>query len=280
MDWFLLIAVIPLIHMICVLLRSVRLKAILGTVDLPIPLWWLSLNHLKGTFFKSFLPGGIGGDIYRAYTITKKTECGPESVFSIMMEKVIGIASLLLVCVASLAYGTYWIVHPVFNDLAGRVLSACVAFVGLIIIAAFLMRAGLGARNPLAPTSWGDLKRINEKMFCFQSNGVTLLTIVILSLLLQIAVVSWYFAISRSMEIHLSFWVFMLTIPLVELLLMLPISIGGIGVRETAFVILLRPFGLTIADAISFSLLTFVVTTITRIVSGTPFLWEHFAKQR
>jgi hypothetical protein len=67
----------------------------------------------------------------------------------------------------------------------------------------------------------------------------------------------------------------MITIPLIEFLVTMPISIGGIGVRDSAFVFLLVPLGLTTADALSYSLLSFVVSTVVSILSGITFLFEY-----
>jgi uncharacterized membrane protein YbhN (UPF0104 family) len=97
---------------------------------------------------------------------------------------------------------------------------------------------------------------------------------------INFVVIIWYFVIAKAMYIDLPFLTFMITIPLVELLIMLPVSIGGIGVREGAFAILLVPFGITVNEAISFSLLSFMIVSLVRTSMGLTFLFELDHKVR
>jgi hypothetical protein len=106
-----------------------------------------------------------------------------------------------------------------------------------------------------------------------------LIKVVLLSVLLQLVIVVWYFAVTRSVGIDVPLWNLMLTVPLVELLVMLPITVGGIGVREVAFSALLGPFGIAAKDAISFSLLAFMIATMIRVLSGTLLLWRFVWKR-
>jgi glycosyltransferase 2 family protein len=96
-----------------------------------------------------------------------------------------------------------------------------------------------------------------------------------MSLCLQIVIVIWYFVIAISLEFPLSFVALLAIVPLLELLLMLPISVGGIGVREWAFTVPFVPFGLTATEALSYSLLSFLIGTIMTGLSGLAFLFEH-----
>jgi len=273
-NWLLLILAPSILNLIAVALRSIRLRKLLNNFDMEAPIWWLSLIQMKGNFVKSFLPGGISGDIYRTFVIARKTGSHSDSIATILLEKVFGVASLLLLSLVSLFYGMYFIDYPTFRRLATPVLLISALFGATVIALIILIRIGDMDRICWPYRFWTKLQEIVEQFSIFFSRAGDIVAIFILSLLIQIAVVTWYFAISRAAELNLSFLIFMITIPLVELLLMLPISIGGLGIREGAFVILLAPFGLTIEDAVSFSLLTLVIFTIITILSGVAFLFE------
>jgi uncharacterized protein (TIRG00374 family) len=274
LNSLLLIITLPAIYLICMTLRAVRLRLILKTLNLELPLWWLCLAHLRGSFLKSFAPGGIAGDIYRSYLLARRTKQRLQSVAAILVEKAIGIASMVLLSVFSLLYGIYWIGYPVFGQLAFPILvgSGVLLAGGIIFIMA--IQKGLIRQIPMRRRFWVRLEVLLSQISSFPSKNRNLPKLAVVSLLLQVSIVLWYFMIAISLEFHISFLVLLATIPLVELLLMLPISVGGIGIRDWAFTVLFIPFGLTVTEALSFSLLSFILTTVVTSLSGLAFLFK------
>ena len=273
-NWFLLILAVTVLNLICMVLKSIRLRKLLHSLDIDAPVWWLSLLQLKSNFLRNFVPGIIFSDIYRTSVLVKKTGYGYESISTILLEKIFSVASLLLLSITSLLVGTYWIGHPVFRQLVNPAFLVLGAFLAAGIAFIIIVRLGFMGTNKLTFNLWLKCQDILTQYWMFFSKTGNILKISVLSLFIQMIMVAWYFTIFRAIGFTLSFLIFMLTIPLVELLLMLPISIGGLGVREGAFVILFVPFGLTAGDAVSFSLLSFIMVTIIRIFSGAAFLFD------
>ena len=273
-NWFILILAVTVLNLICIVLKSIRLKKLLHSLVIEAPIWWLSLLQLKSNFLRNFLPGIIFSDIYRASVLLKKTGHGYESISTIVLEKIFGVASLLLLSITSLLVGTYWIGHPVFRQLLNPAFLVSGAFLAVSIAVIIVVRVGFMGTNKLTFNLWLKCQDIFTKYCMFLSKIRNLLEISILSLIIQLVMVAWYFAISRAIGFNLSPLILLLTIPLVELLLMLPISIGGLGVREGAFLILFVPFGLSAGDAVSFSILSFIMATIIRIFSGAAYLFN------
>ena len=116
------------------------------------------------------------------------------------------------------------------------------------------------------------LLRISTRLVFANRHVAKILTV---SILIQLIIVTWYTVISIELGLPLSYLYLLITIPLTELLLMLPISIGGVGVREASFVLLLTPFGVSFESAISFSLMCLFVASIIRILSGLAFLIKY-----
>jgi glycosyltransferase 2 family protein len=271
-NWLLLALVIPPIHLVCIGLRALRLKMILRGMGLGISAWWLGLAHLKSVFVGTLLPGGISGDLYRTYLVSKTTGQGCESIAAICIEKLVGIVSMLFMSLGGLFWGAYLMSEPGLIQLerslrfvwggllAGGVLFGAIAYTGQL------------EKIQLPFQFWPKLSGFLRQILGFFAKSKHLFEMIVVSLLIQVAVVAWYFAISAAVHFNTSFLILMLTVPIIEFLLMLPISVSGIGVREVAFVVLLTPFGLTAADAVSFSLLTFTVGTVAKVLSGAAFL--------
>ena len=131
-NWLLLVFVIPPIHMLCIALRSLRLKMILSGMGLGISVSWLSLAQLKSLFVGAILPGGISGDVYRSYLVSKTTGQAFESIAAVLVEKCVGIGSMLFMFIVGLFWGSVFVGHPVFVDLER---SLRFIWVGLLLAA-------------------------------------------------------------------------------------------------------------------------------------------------
>ncbi len=63
-----------------------------------------------------------------------------------------------------------------------------------------------------------------------------------------------------------------MVVPLIATVAALPISIGGLGVREWAGVLLLAPFGIAEPEALSIEIMAYLIGVATSLVGGLIFL--------
>jgi hypothetical protein len=77
--------------------------------------------------------------------------------------------------------------------------------------------------------------------------------------------------VGRALGIELAPQVYGVVVPLVTLLTLLPVSINGVGLRESAFPLLLAPVGVAAADAVALSLLSFAVVSIASLAGAVVF---------
>ena len=89
-----------------------------------------------------------------------------------------------------------------------------------------------------------------------------------MSLLLQANVVFYYFLISVSLNFGVAFYNFFLIIPLSIFVMMLPISVNGIGLRENTYFFFLSIFSIVKANAIAFAWIEFSFILIQGLVGG------------
>ncbi|MEW6455123.1 MAG: lysylphosphatidylglycerol synthase domain-containing protein, partial [Acidobacteriota bacterium] len=97
---------------------------------------------------------------------------------------------------------------------------------------------------------------------------------IILSFLLQINVIFYYFLISKSLYIDIPFILFFILIPVILTITMLPISIYGIGVREGSFVLLFSKFGIPPEVAFSLSVLAYLISVLFNSIGGIFFILQ------
>jgi hypothetical protein len=92
-----------------------------------------------------------------------------------------------------------------------------------------------------------------------------------LSVVLQINVVTMYYALGRALEFPLAFREYFVIVPLALFVMLVPVSINAIGVREGIFVLLLAAFGIGAAEAIALAWLEYGIVLLYGIFGGVVY---------
>ncbi|MGQ9525974.1 MAG: lysylphosphatidylglycerol synthase domain-containing protein, partial [Armatimonadota bacterium] len=99
------------------------------------------------------------------------------------------------------------------------------------------------------------------------------LTVVcILGVVLQLNVALHYYLLSEALGQNVAPLAFLLITPVLLIVLMLPVSINGIGLREVAFIQLMVPFGVSAASAVALSVLSYLLLTVFSLVGGAVYV--------
>ena len=120
----------------------------------------------------------------------------------------------------------------------------------------------------------GIIEKLGNSFWDFRNQKKALLIALLLSLLLQAIVVFYYFLISVSLNFGIPFYNFFLIIPLSIFVMMLPISVNGIGLRENTFFFFLSPFAIAKSDAIAFAWVEFSFILIQGLIGGLVYTWR------
>lgn len=273
-NWILLALLIPILIILTSSIRAGRLRVILAAQGLEFPYLWLILLQLKGAFILSFLPGGVSSDIYRSYIIGREADHHLLSVTSVLLERAVGLAALIFVSVGSLLVGVYVLDMPTYANIIKPVVILAVVVLALGLLSLMVIRHHVAGRWELPIPFWNRLQQVSEQLSLLFNNNRALGKLVLLSLGLQLSVVFSYFMVAQAMHLKISILPLLISVPVVELLISIPLSVGGIGVRDAALVFLLLPFGVSAEDAVSLSLLVVFVVTIMGVLSGLSFFVE------
>ena len=257
--WGFLLLVTPVVFAINTGISVIRWGIVLGRQDVHVSFWPLVAIYTKGTVVGSFAPGGLfSGDLYRMYSIAKRTGRMTISVSSVLTDRAIGVFSLLI-CSASAFYYVVWSsgAKPPLA-VAKPVVFATGIFFLVLIAAVVLIKQGALTKVNSDHYVISKLQRSLTTLPNYFSDKTSLGQIFVLSLLLQLGIVVWTYALSLSMNLNIPFPILCMTVPLINLFALLPVSIGGFGVREAAFVFFLTPFEVKPSEAVSISLLSAV----------------------
>jgi len=218
-----------------------------------------------GLFFNQVLPTGIGGDAVRAWRCRKLGIRLGAAIKSILLDRACGYLVLVVIYSASLPSLLSILPEPRQRASVVAVLGA--ALLGLLVLLFLdcLPRAmlRLGVIAPLAELSRESRRLFTHPRRCGIVLGLSILTIGLTILGFKL--------VADSVGSHLSLANWIMIVPPVSLIQLLPVSFAGWGVREVVLVVALAPFGVPAETALA----TSVLLGLCLIIIGVPggLLW-------
>jgi hypothetical protein len=239
-----------------------------------------------GLFFGSIMPGLIGGDVAKGVSLAAKETRARDARLpvSIIVDKVVGFWSLLLIfsIVALFMLGH----QPQLLGESRRILwLSCAATVaGLLAAIAICHPFGTACsatavkRLPIEPLRNGA-QRVLSALGSFSGRPKLLLKAASISIVLHgfNAVALWL--VMRSLSIPASLLFAMVFYPLLSVLLALPVSVSGIGIRDVFAAGMFTAFGLKAEAGVAFSWLLLGLSIPNALVGGAIQLRELFRRR-
>jgi uncharacterized membrane protein YbhN (UPF0104 family) len=213
-------------------------------------------TYLIANFLNLFMPGVIGGDAYRALQTGRQAGGFAQALPSIVLDRVTG--TLALFTVGSL--GLTALVAPKYLWLvaAAEVLALVL---GYALVRGPLRRLCERAR----PDAWFGLPRLTRGVVAALDPTAALLWVIVIALVFQFNTVLINWLYSALIGIDVPFSKLLLIVPIVYLAEAVPISIGGLGVREGTFAVMFAQLGLPAEQGLMLGL----TVSMMRYVAGT-----------
>jgi len=271
-NWFFLAPIAVIIFLVCIVINTLRWQLLLKPHGIDISLWYLLVIYTKAAFLGSYLPGGIAiGDIYRMYSLAKDTGNRTISISSVLVERAMGIFSLISISLLTFYYSIFFKVNTdVFLPLLNNVIGVTVLFVFFGMSFIILIKKGYIENIKSNNAVILKVKSLTHISVSYLSKRV-FVKIFLLSVVLQFTIVFWTYTVAKALDISIPLYALCICIPLITFFALLPISVGGFGIREAAYVFFLVPFGLEPFEAVSLSLLSVLIQAILRGLSGVVF---------
>jgi uncharacterized protein (TIRG00374 family) len=254
------------------LLGAYQWWRLLTAIDIKIPLWKVCAYYHVGLFFNNFLPANIGGDIARVADASRYSRTRAAAISTVMMDRAMGTLAL-----AGLALVTTWPAIDRFHlSIAYLSLVAFFALSAIFLWAllhprfldtleGILTRVGLGRLKP-------HLDELARNLAGFRGQRVLLLEVLGVALVVQVARIGVHVLVARSFGLNIALPYFFLFVPLLAVIISLPISFNGIGLREGAGVVLFGLVGVGRAAAFSLQFTTYLVAVAVSLLGALIFL--------
>lgn len=231
----------------------------------------LLFHYVESTFFALFLPSSIGGDVARGVRVQRQLGGARRTVVNIVTERLAGTWAICLLGAISLLSGGL----P-YSGVTRAILITYLTVIGATMLSFSrtvhrALNAALRGMKLLRLIELHDL--VFEQFRSYLGNRNLLLQVILLSLIQQFCMIVSAYLVGQSAGVDLSLMFYLLAMPLVWLMGLLP-ALGGIGPREGTFVFLLTQAGIDADRAVAVAAL-FLATQVGRgVLGGFVFLYR------
>lgn len=242
------------------LIRAFRWRVLLDAVDVHVSVWRLFYLYVVGTFFNTFLPSGFGGDAIKMYELNRYSHRGSESVSTVLLDRWVGLLMLFILALPMLPL--------VYADL-----PRLEAVLLTIICVAGLMGSWLLFQRRLIERVLSILPdRLRVKMHRFYEAVHTAGTGALwkalgISTIFSAVLFLLNYLLALAVGIRMPFIYVVAFMPILSLSMTIP-SIGALGTREGAYVLLFGAAGVAEPLALAMSLAFYATNVIVGIAGG------------
>ncbi|MCK4321146.1 flippase-like domain-containing protein [candidate division WOR-3 bacterium] len=248
---------------------SLRWKFLLRSQDIKLGFTFSYLYMLIAFFFNNFLPSGLGMDVIRSGYAGGRKDF--EKAFGAsLMERILGMVGMM--CIGIFAIFSLRIE---FIRLAILYLLLIVLIGGVYSLLVSLKLEWLKKKLlSIKFLNIGESIRVFYHAFKVYSKKWRVIVIGIgYSLLVQMMIICINFFLAMSLSIDISFISLIAYIPLITIISLIPITINGLGMRESAYVFLFSSYGIARGEALSLSLVFFAASVIASVIGGIVFIF-------
>jgi uncharacterized membrane protein YbhN (UPF0104 family) len=282
--WTLILAVLVFNVGLCLI--GVRWWVFMRAQDIRVPVFLAVKLTFLGQFFTNFMPSAVGGDVIRAWYVSRHTPKRLQAVLGVGVDRLMGLVSTFVLAITSYllfmrgqgifhvsrnepgAISAFFERHPVSTH---QVLLVIIILLGI----AFLV-AGFFDVKRFFKQIWHHfihvLKQFKEALFVYYHHPWVLCFGLTITIFLQSLVILSFWLVGRDMGMQAALQFYFVFFPMVWVIGSIPVSIAGIGILEGGIVLLFVQFtGAEPEAAIALAL----CQRLTWVVASFPGLLVH-----
>jgi uncharacterized protein (TIRG00374 family) len=263
------------VFFLCTIVATARWKILLAVQN--IHMTWLRTWQLFmiGMFFNLFMLGSTGGDVVKMFlTMREAKENKAAALLSVFMDRVIGMLALIFLSVGFLYFRYDLLNHAegsstLLNLLLWLLGAALITILGMFAVSGLGWVHYLPQWTPLR----GRIVEISAACHMYAKGWRLTIWALLISFPLFGMFFTTFYCAARAFTDLLGVVDIFSVMPIVAVITAIPISVSGIGLRESLFVSLLAPFGVGAAIATLISITGFLINTLGSLAGGIIFLF-------
>ena len=240
---------------------------------LSVQLGWLQAIVLGFMSFSvnNLVPGGLGGDVLRAWIVGRKDNCYAEAVGTVLFDRWLSFLCLTVTVIVMSAWHWrdlcgYGLQNPVKGALLTFLLGLAVSM--LLFVGNWPLSQKLFQRFSMG-VSW---LRVSGIMASLLSNPMIMLRCFMLTMITPLIDAYVFYSISEGLGLGLPLWVYMLMVPVMRIIHHVPVSVNAVGTQDAACLFYLSAFGVSRPEALTVSLGMHAIKLISACICGCIYL--------
>ena len=275
LDWVAFLGALLLL-LLGSFVRSYRWGSLVWALGIQVSLLRLTGLYFVGAFYNLFLPTGMGGDAVKMYELSRNDGETASAISSVLVDRFLGLFVLFAMALLVLAGSSQLVRTDV------RVLIVAGFFGCLIGVALLLQRTWIEAwgRRLGLDQLLGRFKILRELYTSLHLYGTAaLLRATLASVVWNLILILSYYLLGLAVGIDLSIGYYFLLVPVISVLLIIP-SVGGLGIREGATVLLFSRAGVPETQALALAVAHDVTLIATALIGASIYVMQGLLGMR
>ena len=238
--------------------------------------------YYTGLFFNNFLLSLFGGDISRIYDISKHSGKSSTAISSVFLDRIIGLTAMAILAVIFGIIASNLFNNGYFLMLTGGFFLFFLFIFLFFYFKNFAKKFQAVTEKVLPAVVFQKLREVYNSINYFKNHRKLILCLLLNSLVVQSLRIGAHYVAALSLNINdvvsVSIWYFYIFIPIIFVITLLPVSIGGLGVREGIGVVLFGYVGISKGMAFSIEFLAYIIGIIASVPGGLAFVLKKHEK--
>lgn len=268
---FLAFFVFLLIYILCFIRWHMLLKA----ANIHLSKRRVLISFSGGIFFSLFLPSSIGGDVARSIDLGRHTKKPGEVAATVLLDRISGYVGLAGLLLFSLLAGFSLVRNNALVLTSVAVIVTILVTVLLVIFNKFCFTQI--SRFLKAPNA-GRIRELltglyQEAHYFKKRKGVLVKNLIVSAAIQALGPLTFYITALSLGVSGINLLYFLIFIPIIGAITLLPISIGGFGLRENISVILFAKAGVSESSAAAMALLSSFFILVCGVIGGLIYVF-------
>jgi len=251
------IVVIMIVSFIDMSIAALRWKVLMRPFKPSFSYIHLLYLSFVAHYYNMLVPGNIAGDVVRAL----KT-----SVATVFLDRLIGMLGLVIIVLCGIIFS-----YPMLSELGLMkyivLVTLILSFISMSILSRRIIRKFRWISNLLG-SLYEKIKDVVVSIQLYRNCYREIIEAFAATIGSHLLMITTVYLISRAIGCNAAYFHCLLFVPVIGLISTLPITIGGLGLREASYILLFTQVGATKEQALGMSLIYFMLLFVWAILGA------------
>jgi len=231
-------------------------------------------SYLMGLAVNLFVPSTVGGDLARGIDLSNYSSNSKSKILAtVLLDRMSGFVAVVIITLFSILLGYKFVNDKMILVSFGILFSVLSITLFVLFDKALLLKVSrLFGRIEIIKNG---IIRFDEAISLFRSRSKlkTIIACLSVALLIQFGTVALFYFIGKSLGLNINIIYFFIFVPIINTISMIPLTISGLGLRDTSAVFFFTKVGASAPGVFAMSLISFFLMILAGIIGGIVYVF-------